>query len=84
MVKIIVGIEGMMCGNCEAHVNEAIRKNFQVKQVKASHVDNQAVIIAKNEIPETELKSIIEECGYKMTGVESEAYEKKGLFGLFK
>lgn len=84
MVKITVGVEGMMCGNCEAHVNEAIQKKFQVKQVKASHTDNQVVIIAKDEIPEAELKAVIEECGYNMTGVESEPYEKKGLFGFLK
>ena len=25
MVKIIVGIDGMACGMCEAHINEAVR-----------------------------------------------------------
>lgn len=33
MVKTIVGIEGMACGMCEAHVNEAVRNAFQVKKV---------------------------------------------------
>ena len=28
MVKTIVGIEGMACGMCEAHVNEAVRNAF--------------------------------------------------------
>ena len=35
MFKTTVGIEGMMCGMCEAHVNDAIRKAFDVKKVKA-------------------------------------------------
>ena len=26
MVKIPVGIDGMACGMCEAHINEAVRK----------------------------------------------------------
>ena len=26
MVKTIVGVDGMMCGMCESHVNEAVRK----------------------------------------------------------
>ena len=32
MVKITVGIEGMACGMCEAHINEAVRNAFQVKK----------------------------------------------------
>ncbi len=32
MVKITVGIEGMACGMCEAHINEAVRNAFQVKR----------------------------------------------------
>ena len=32
MVKITVGIEGMACGLCEAHINEAMRNAFQVKR----------------------------------------------------
>ena len=33
MIKMTVGIEGMACGMCEAHVNEAIRNTFRVKKV---------------------------------------------------
>ena len=31
MVKIMVGIEGIACGMCEAHINEAVRNAFQVR-----------------------------------------------------
>ncbi|EFD05332.1 hypothetical protein HMPREF0631_1668 [Peptostreptococcus anaerobius 653-L] len=37
MNKITVGIKGMMCGNCENHMNEAIKKAFDSKKVKSSH-----------------------------------------------
>jgi copper chaperone CopZ len=47
MVKITVGIEGMACGMCEAHVNEAVRNAFQVKKVTSSHAKKQTVIIAE-------------------------------------
>ena len=46
MVKITVGIEGMACGMCEAHINEAVRNAFQVKKVTSSHTKKQTVIIA--------------------------------------
>ena len=28
MIETIVKVEGMMCGMCESHVNEAVRKAF--------------------------------------------------------
>ena len=56
MVKITVGIEGMACGMCEAHINEAVRNTFQVKKVSSSHTKKQTVIIAEKDIPEEELK----------------------------
>ena len=40
MVKITVGVEGMQCGMCEAHVNDAVRKAFPVKKVTSSHTKN--------------------------------------------
>lgn len=32
MIKTTVGIDGMMCGMCESHVNDAIRKSFDIKR----------------------------------------------------
>ena len=46
MVKITLEIDGMMCGMCEAHVNECIRENFAVKKVTSSHAKGESVIIA--------------------------------------
>ena len=40
MVKVTVNVEGMMCGHCEAHVNEAIKKAFGVEDVVSSHENN--------------------------------------------
>ena len=37
MVKTIVGVDGMMCGMCESHVNEAVRNAFPIKKVSSSH-----------------------------------------------
>ena len=45
MVKITMGIEGMACGMCEAHINEAVRNAFQVKKVTSSHTKKQTVIL---------------------------------------
>ena len=52
MVKITVGIDGMACEMCEAHINEAVRNAFPVKKVTSSHTRNETVILAEREIPE--------------------------------
>lgn len=84
MKKTVVKIEGMMCGMCEAHVNDVIRRNFKVKKVKSSHVKNEAVIISEGYIDENTLKSALLETGYKVLGVEESDYVKKGLFSFLK
>lgn len=84
MVKITIGVEGMACGMCEAHINEAVRNAFPVKKVTSSHTKKQTVIIAEQDIPEQKLKDVIEKTGYDAVSVSSEPYEKKGLFSAFR
>ena len=84
MIKITVGIEGMACGMCEAHINEAVRNTFPVKKVTSSHTKKQTVIITEKDIPEQELKEAIARTGYEVVSVNSEPYEKKGLFSAFR
>ena len=84
MVKITLAIEGLACGMCEAHINEAVRNAFQVKKVTSSHTKKQTVIIAEKDIPEQELKNVIVKAGYDAVSVSSEPYEKKGLFSAFR
>ena len=50
MNKYIVEVNGMKCGMCEAHVNDAIRKAFKVKKVNSSKDKCQTEIIAENDI----------------------------------
>lgn len=80
MVKITLRVEGMMCGMCEAHVNDAVRKAFPVKKVTSSHTKKQTVVIAENDIDEQKLKSVIEETGYQVVSAAKEPYERKRLF----
>lgn len=84
MIKITVGIEGMACGMCEAHINEAVRNAFLVKKVSSSHTKKQTVIITEQEISEQELKDIVAKTGYDVVSVSREPYEKKGLLSAFR
>lgn len=49
MLKITLGVDGMMCGMCESHVNDAVRKAFPVKKVTSSHGKGQTVILTEQD-----------------------------------
>lgn len=72
MVKTTVKIEGMMCGMCEAHMNDAFRKNFKVKKVTSSHSKNETVITSVSPLDAEEIKKVVDETGYKFVSVSSE------------
>lgn len=50
MEKLTVKIDGMSCGMCDAHVNNLVRKHFNVKKVKANHSKGIAEIITEDNI----------------------------------
>ena len=85
MVKTVVNVEGMMCGMCESHINDAIRREFKVKKVTSSHAKKQTVILTEKPLDEAKLRKVIDDTGYKVTSIETSEEEKKGGFlGLFK
>lgn len=83
MVKTILGVEGMACEMCEAHINDAVRKAVPVKKVTSSHRKGTTEIISERELDENVLKDAISATGYTVTGFRTEPYEKKG-FSLFR
>ncbi len=84
MVKTTIKIDGMMCGMCETHVCDAIRKALPVKKVTASHKSGRAVIISEADITEQELHNALKPTGYEFLSVTAEPYEKKGLFSMLR
>ena len=80
MVKTVLKIDGMMCGMCEAHMNDLIHKNFKVKKVTSSAKDGETVIISDAELDIPWAKKQIKDMGYELVDYTSEPYEKKGLF----
>ena len=81
MVKTVVNVEGMMCGMCESHINDAIRQAMQVKRV-SSHGKGETEILSEDALDEAAVRAAIEKTGYTVKGIRSEPYEKKG-FSLF-
>ena len=89
MQQITLKIDGMMCGMCESHMNDVIRKsirnNFSVKKVTSSHTKGETVILTENDLDEAKLKETIDKTGYKLLSVSKAPYEKKkGFFSFLK
>jgi copper chaperone CopZ len=84
MQKITLSIEGMACGMCEAHINDAVRKAFAVKKVNSSHTKKETVILTEEDLDEDSLAAVIADAGYEMNGFKKEPYDKKGLFSFLK
>ena len=66
MYNYILKIDGMSCSMCEAHANDAIRNNFDVKKVKSSHKKNETLIVSNNKLDEEKLKDVLHKIGYEV------------------
>ena len=84
MIKITLGVEGMKCVKCEAHMDDTVRNRFAVEKVSSSHESSETVILTEEDIADEKLQEAVMSAGYVLTGIAREPYEKKGLFGLFK
>lgn len=82
MTQITIKIDGMMCGMCESHVNDAVRRAFPVKKVTSSHAKGRTVILTEQPIDADALRSVIDGTGYTVLSVEQASYEKKGMFSF--
>lgn len=82
MLKITLKIDGMMCGMCESHVNDEIRKSFAIKKVTSSYSKGKTEIITEEPITEDKLRKVISETGYTLVSIQTEHYKKKS-FSLF-
>ncbi|MEE3488315.1 MAG: heavy metal-associated domain-containing protein [Bulleidia sp.] len=84
MQKVTVKVDGMMCGMCEAHIQDTIRNTVpDAAKVKADRKKKTAVFLTDNVPEEKVIRRAINKTGYTYVGMSvEEAQEKKG-FSLF-
>ena len=80
MLKITLEVEGMRCGMCETHVNDVVRRVEGVKKVKSSHIKGRTVVVAEDGMNAALIKEAIAKQGYGVGRIETQPYEKHGLF----
>ncbi|MDD7442673.1 MAG: heavy metal-associated domain-containing protein [Sutterellaceae bacterium] len=83
MVKMTVGVDGMMCAMCEAHVSRAVKDKFEVKSATADKGKKTCTVVSEQPIPEKELRAAIDATGYKTLSYKCEPFEKKGFLSRF-
>ena len=80
MIRTIVSVDGMACGMCEAHINDAIRAAFPVKKVTSSRTKKETVILSDARLDPEAVKRAIAGAGYTPLSIAEETVEKKGFF----
>ncbi len=87
MTEVTLTVDGMMCGMCEAHIKDAVRKRIpEAKHLSADHTKGTATFRLEKEMPKSmlthELKSEFSPMGYELLDLETkEVEDKKGFFG---
>lgn len=64
-------IEGMSCGHCVKHVEDALKELDGVVSAKADLDGKNAVIELNQDIADDVFREAIEEAGYEVTGIQA-------------
>ena len=83
MIETTLGIDRMMCSMCEAHVNDAIRRNFDVASAKSDRRKGRCVVVSEEPLDEGRVRSVLSETGYDLVSLETAPARRRGLFGRF-
>ena len=77
MIRTTANVSGMVCGMCEAHVNDAVRNAFSVKKVSSSRSKGETVIESELPIDPEKLKQVVNATGYVMLSVNKEEMQSR-------
>ena len=82
MVETTVGVEGMMCEMCEAHVKEAILSACpEVTKAVVSRRKGGAFLTSEFPLDENRVRQAVVDAGYDVTSFKSAEVSKKSLIG---
>ena len=81
MFKTTASISGMVCGMCEAHINDAIRAAFPIKKVTSSRSKGETVILSNQPLNQDLLRQTINSTGYILLSIKEEQCDKRSFFG---
>jgi copper chaperone len=70
-MKKQINIEGMSCGHCVSHVEEALKEVAGVNGVYVDLQGKNAVVEISDIVTDEQLKAAVEEVGYDVTSIKA-------------
>jgi copper ion binding protein len=70
-MKKQINIEGMSCGHCVKHVENALVEVNGVEKVEVSLADKYAIVELKQDVEDSVLKAAVEEAGYEAVAIKT-------------
>lgn len=70
-MKKQINIEGMSCGHCVSHVEEALKEVAGVSSVYVDLQGKNAIVEINGTVTDELLKAAVEEVGYEVTGINA-------------
>ncbi|MBQ3103428.1 MAG: heavy-metal-associated domain-containing protein, partial [Oscillospiraceae bacterium] len=71
-MKKVIGVEGMMCPHCSAHVEKALKGVDGVSEVTVDLEGKKAHVVLGAEVSDEVLMAVVKEAGYEPTSCEEE------------
>ena len=65
-----IRVDGMMCGNCERHVQDALKKVDGIEDAKADHTTGKVVLTVTKDPDEDAMKKAVEDADYTYAGTD--------------
>ena len=65
-----VSIEGMSCGHCVKHVEEALKEISGIINVTVNLEGKHAIVESRGDVDDSKLKEAVEEAGYDVTDIK--------------
>ena len=83
MIKTTLTVAGMVCGMCEAHVNDTVRSAFPVKKVSSSRSKGETIILSEQPLDLDKLRRLINTKGYTVLSAHEELQKRQSLLSAF-
>ncbi len=72
-----IHIKGMHCVSCEILLEKELMNVESISKCKISHRNGTLTVECKDEVPYSEIKEVVQKCGYHIVGKDEKKYEHK-------
>ena len=70
MKEVIVMVQGMMCGGCETRIQNALKVQKEVQEVKADYTTGKVMVTLREDIDEKIIREKIENLGFEVKEIK--------------